>query len=644
MVCTQNTPSHVASKLRGKFLQPLDLLPTFRILRIVHLQGLKNVAVIPDMSSTRCLLAFLILVYAALSILVYRVNVHSTPSGVQAHIADFQNPFEKYNVLLKKDESVLSYSTNATQFPAPRDWENYLFEGRNNDWRDGKNLWDYTDLPTWMKGMAPNCNNVVRLVRRASHALLNFIPKTDYFDWHREKRNELDQSKETWTRLRYYIVECSDKFETCGGASDRLGPLPFHIRMAATYERLLLISWRDDRPAALETFLVPPQGGIDWRLPAWLLQKFQQVDQHRRIATYLDKILRWGPDNEARWLRVKYQTHDHGRVPYDTRRISSNDPTFAQVYHDVWRIFFTPTQPIAERIEAELQTLGLFPGSYVSVHVRALYGVESRDEALIRAWAQNALRCATSRLPHMASPILFVSDSVIAKNEAISYGKKHGIPVVHRQANHEQEPLHLEKDKGSTNLEDFYDTFVDMLMIGLSRCTSHHLGGFGRLGSLISYNASCSFRMKAAMESCDLQEYPVHQRKSNSSDPATTLSPLFIPGIMDGHDGAQSESELAEVELFEQGFNFSRLSFTLEKGIYNYPLMYEEYNATKLGVNLWARSATIPVWMKRYFKWHKQQRVHNLNPENWKSMRFLVMECLRHHPKCGGTSDRLVRN
>ena len=443
-------------------------------------------------------------------------------------------------------------------------------------------------------------------------------------------------------RLRYYIVECSNKFETCGGTADRLGPLPFHIRMAASYQRLLLISWRDDRPAPLETFLVPPRSGIDWRLPAWLLQKFQQVDQRRRIATYLDKILRWGPDKEARWLRVKYQTHDHGQVPYDSRRTSSNDPTFAQVYHDVWRIFFTPTQPIAERIETELHTLGLFPGSYNSVHLRVMYGVESRDENLIRWWAQNALRCATSRLPHVASPILYVSDSVIAKNEAIDFGKKHAIPVVHRLSNQEQEPLHLEKAKNATSLEDFYDTFVDMLMIGLSQCAIHHIGGFGRVGSLISFNASCRFRLKATIESCDLQEYAMDEKKGNHLEPETLPSPLFFPAMMGGHDGAQIESDLTEVDLFEQGFNFSKLSFTLENGVYGDPLMYEDYNATKLGVNLWARSAKIPVWMKRYFKWHKQQRVHNLNPENWKSMRFLVMECLRHHPKCGGTSDRLV--
>ena len=405
--------------------------------------------------------------------------------------------------------------------------------------------------------------------------------------------------------------------------------------MAADYQRLLLISWRDDRPAPLETFLVPPQGGIDWRLPPWLLKKSQQTDQRRRIATYMDKILRWGPDDAARWLRVKYQAHDHGQVAYDSRRTSAHDPTFAQVYHDGWRIFFTPTQPIAERIENELKTLGLVPGAYTSVHVRAMYGVDYRDENLIRWWAQNAINCATSRMPHTAFPIFFVSDSSIAKSEALVYGRKHDVPVLARLEHQDQQPLHLEKDN-STNVEDFYDTFVDLLMIGLSQCTNYHIGGFGRLGSLISYNASCTFRMKATMENCDLLEIPLHERKIHALETVRLPVPFFPHGM------GRGDTVPVEVINFEQGFNFSKLSFVLDDKIYSDPLIYEEYNATKLGVNLWARSGTIPLWMKNYFKWHKQQRIHNLNPENWKSMRLLVMECLRHHTKCGGTSDRLV--
>ena len=91
----------------------------------------------------------------------------------------------------------------------------------------------------------------------------------------------------------------------------------------------------------------------------------------------------------------------------------------------------------------------------------------------------------------------------------------------------------------------------------------------------------------------------------------------------------------------ENGYNFSQLSFTLDDGIFDDPLVYEMYNATKYGVNLWDRSTKLPAWMKRYFKWHRKQRRNMLTPENWKSMRLLVMECLQHMEKCGGTSDRL---
>lgn len=457
----------------------------------------------------------------------------------------------------------------------------------------------------------------------------------DYFDWHHEVKSEVDRTPDAWLNLTYYIVECSQKFGSCGGTADRLGPLPFHIRMAAKYQRLLLISWRDDRPAPLETFLLPPQGGVDWRLPEWLLRKFQQGDQRRRIATYMDKILRWGPDKESRWLRVKYQSHDHGQGAYDGQRISAEDPTFSQVFHDVWRIFFTPTQPIAQQIETELKVLGLTPGGFNSVHLRAMYGVEYRDENLIRWWSQNAINCATSQLPKSDGPILFTSDSMSAKAEGVDYGTRNGIKVVHRLSNQDRQPLHLEKDT-SLNIEGFFDTFVDVLMLGLSRCTNYHLGGYGRWGSLMSYNSSCYFRMKATMDRCDLLT------DSSPKDPPLDLlppKPLFLPVV--DIPGIEKNKTISD-DFFEQGFNFSELAYVLDESIYDDPLVYNEYNATELGVNLWARSRKMPLWMKKYFKWHKQQRLHNLNPQNWKSMRFLVMECLRHHPKCGGTSDRLV--
>ena len=53
--------------------------------------------------------------------------------------------------------------------------------------------------------------------------------------------------------------------QRCGGTADRLKPIPFMLRMAYNTRRTLLIRWT--RPAKLEEFLVPPKGGIDWRVP-----------------------------------------------------------------------------------------------------------------------------------------------------------------------------------------------------------------------------------------------------------------------------------------------------------------------------------------------------------------------------------------
>ena len=56
--------------------------------------------------------------------------------------------------------------------------------------------------------------------------------------------------------------------EKCGGTADRLKPFLYQLREAYERQRVLLIYWT--KPARLEEFLLPPKGGIDWRVPTWL--------------------------------------------------------------------------------------------------------------------------------------------------------------------------------------------------------------------------------------------------------------------------------------------------------------------------------------------------------------------------------------
>jgi hypothetical protein len=105
----------------------------------------------------------------------------------------------------------------------------------------GGNLWKQSKkLPLWMK---------------------------KYFLWHREQR-QICLNPQDWKSCKYLIMECLEKHTQCGGTSDRLKPLPTMLRMAASTDRLLLIHW--NRPAKLEEFLLPPKGGLDWRVPDWL--------------------------------------------------------------------------------------------------------------------------------------------------------------------------------------------------------------------------------------------------------------------------------------------------------------------------------------------------------------------------------------
>ena len=68
--------------------------------------------------------------------------------------------------------------------------------------------------------------------------------------------------------LRFLVMHCMASDAHCGGVSDRLKPLPFILRNAYYSKRLLLIYW--NRPGPLEEFLLPPRGGMDWRIPRWM--------------------------------------------------------------------------------------------------------------------------------------------------------------------------------------------------------------------------------------------------------------------------------------------------------------------------------------------------------------------------------------
>lgn len=124
------------------------------------------------------------------------------------------------------------------------------------------NLWDdSTVLPAWMK---------------------------DYFAWHAQEISLL--TAENYQSQRFLVLRCLATDQTCGGASDRLKPLPILIKLAAQSKRLFFIYW--SRPCLLEEFLVPVPGGLNWTVPEWLVPELTEA-KSSRLYTKVSLRVSW---------------------------------------------------------------------------------------------------------------------------------------------------------------------------------------------------------------------------------------------------------------------------------------------------------------------------------------------------------------
>jgi len=323
------------------------------------------------------------------------------------------------------------------------------------------NLWtEDPDIPDWMKA---------------------------YLDWHSYQRTVWKNEKD-YTQSRWLVMQCIAELDPikCGGTADRLKPMLYLMRVAYESKRILLIRWT--RPAVLESFLIPPQGGIDWRVPDWMMPILANETNGRRFVPS-KMIEKHAHDQNLPLVRSRYQSFDGGSLLYN-QRLAPQELTFDDVFYKVWRIFFRPSPPIASRIETELGDL--VPGEYTAAHVRALYAIPERPITHIRLWTHNALNCASNLRPGM--PIYFASDSSDALPIAREYALRQGA-VLQGLYPSPNPPLHLDScpDWADHPVSDFYDTFVDLYLLALAGCTVVNKGGFGHWAMLIGGNVDCFF-------------------------------------------------------------------------------------------------------------------------------------------------------
>ena len=334
----------------------------------------------------------------------------------------------------------------------------------------------------------------------------------DYFEWHAETRQKLNESN--WKDYHYLLQRCVQADKKCSGASDRLKAIPSVIRMAYTAQprRLLFVYW--SRPASLEAFLVPPQGGFDWRVPAWLEDKLEV--ERRGPKFWLDDaqaMQKWPtvPDQVVRIKNIR------GSDYYEKMR-AANEPSFEQVYRHCWNVVFEPSPAVAARIQEEMQSLQLKPHHYVAAHVRSLYVSDTQEQSE----EEPAIQCAAQLLsasseadpatgqqdretkkPKTLSKIYFASDSQNVTKRGLSYGMSRNISIVARIS--DADPVHLDRGRSflqnsddwkTIGIESFYDIFVDLFLLASSRCVVFGVGGYGEWAAKLSEDYTCSINYR----------------------------------------------------------------------------------------------------------------------------------------------------
>ena len=321
----------------------------------------------------------------------------------------------------------------------------------------------------------------------------------NYVVQHRAKRLALTESN--WKDQRFLIMRCLVTDDECGGASDRLSSIPTMLMVANKTDRMLFIKW--SRPAPLQEFLVPPEGGLDWTIPEWLDKRlnFTALPQScgpniRQDLQNITEVLERVASDEP--IMTFWQQLQCRRIDYYHKHKGAHEKGFHVVSREFWDTLFTPSAPVAALIQQNMKDLNLVPGEYVATHVRTLY---DRDESNDVAAIHNGINCATQMRPGW--PVYFASDSSNATLAALEYGRskrknRDTTIVVARVA--DTEPLHL--DRGTDYLKfldarknlgaaTFYDTFVDLYLLAESHCVAYGTGNYGMWGATLLHNKKC---------------------------------------------------------------------------------------------------------------------------------------------------------
>lgn len=323
----------------------------------------------------------------------------------------------------------------------------------------------------------------------------------EYFEWHSDQRNKLDAGN----AVPVLVVRCL-KGDRCGGTADRMQPLVIYILIASKLKRLLLFYW--ERPCRLEEFLIPPVGGMDWRIPPAILSENDLSDHSNRLRYQDLKALMNEPIDKSssvaqrvrlpRMATLLFQSNSREALWYDKIKSTRDTHSYPQVYRGAWESCFIPSPPVRSALESSKAILQLSE-DYVAVHIRAMYQ-KGFGERRTRFTAENSVTCASRLLDNIGQHIFIAGDSSNSTELALDFVRRQH-PNLRAVRRNDTNVIHL--DRGSNFLgrhanewtshspREHYSTFVDLYLLAGASCIAYNVGNFAKWANLLSEKPSC---------------------------------------------------------------------------------------------------------------------------------------------------------
>jgi hypothetical protein len=293
------------------------------------------------------------------------------------------------------------------------------------------------------------------------------------------------------------------------------------ICLITTSSQLLFLHW--NRPFALEQFLIPRKHW-NWTVPSSLASLLLNDNNLLNQTTILSKKsqqLVSTTENPSNWL-VQGNLQFSGAALYQNLAGEIDNSTvqdYNLFYHSFFHSSFGPAPAIHKMVDQIFKELHLIPNNFVVAHVRAKYPGEvfrkTGNLSALHGIVDNAI-CVASTLTKPSSSTIYLASDTLAVLQAGVRSKQRSknVHVVSRlgDSNHIHQTIAEEKvgDPPHLNFAQrddpsaFYSIFVDLIIMSQSSCVTFGAGGFGRFGSLVSFNASCrqAHSVKGVMKEC----------------------------------------------------------------------------------------------------------------------------------------------